>query len=69
MPGLTVYPPASVGAAGYPAGGTEQEAAGRIDVRADGLVVMEMDCLTATQNCSANGPYFTLDGISFRPDE
>ncbi len=40
---------ASVGAAnmGSP---VEQEAAGRVDV-------------------GANGPYFTFDGISFRPDE
>jgi hypothetical protein len=59
---------ASVGAAnmGSP---VEQEAAGRVDVQADGLVVTEADCGAPVSDCSANGPYFTLDGISFRPDE
>jgi hypothetical protein len=60
---------ASVGAANYGAGSVEQEAAGRVDVQADGLVVMETDCQANSENCSANGPYFTLDGISFRPNE
>jgi hypothetical protein len=57
----------SVGAASYPSS-VEQEAAGRLDVQPDGLVVREMDCAAASVDCSANGPYFTLDGISFRPD-
>jgi hypothetical protein len=59
---------ASVGAANY-GSSTEQEAAGRVDVQADGLVVMEADCGANVSDCSANGPYLTLDGISFRPDE
>jgi hypothetical protein len=59
---------ASVGAADM-GSSVEQEAAGRVDVQADGLVVTEADCGAAVSNCSANGPYFTLDGISFRPDE
>ena len=60
---------ASVGAADYSTE-VEQEAAGRVDVQPDGLVVMEVDCRgTNPEHCSANGPYFTLDGISFRPDE
>jgi len=47
----------------------EQEAAGRVDVQPDGLVVTEADCGGPVTDCSANGPYLTLDGISFRPDE
>lgn len=49
--------------------GTQQEEAGRVDVDTDGLVVLEADCVATGVGCSANGPYLTLDGISFRPDE
>jgi hypothetical protein len=59
---------ATVGAADHGAT-VEQEAAGRVDVQADGLVVLEADCGAPVSDCSANGPYLTLDGISFRPDE
>jgi len=44
----------------------------RIDVRSDGLVEWEQDCDgfdANTRNCSADGAFMTLDGISFRPDE
>jgi hypothetical protein len=59
---------ASVGAADM-GSSVEQEAAGRVDVQADGLVVTEADCGAAVSDCSANGRYLTLDGISYRPDE
>jgi hypothetical protein len=61
---------ATVGAAVNTNPGTiEQEAAGRVDVEPTGVVVVEADCGGDRTDCSANGPYFTLDGISFRPDE
>ena len=40
----------------------------RVDVKADGLVLLEIDC-NFDDTCSAGGGYVTLDGISFRPDE
>jgi len=40
----------------------------RINVRTDGMVEMEQDCDTNGYECSADGGYFTLDGITFRPD-
>ena len=42
----------------------------RVDVQSDGLVVFVQDCANLNDTtCSGNGPYVTLDGISFRPDE
>jgi hypothetical protein len=61
----------SVGAAEYGNGQVEQEAAGRIDVQTDGLVEAEVDCrvvpAAGAEDCSANGLYWTLDAVSFRP--
>ncbi len=57
---------ASVGQDGI--GGVEVAPA-RIDVYPDGLVTFINDCATGVSNCSATGPFVTLDGISFRPDE
>ena len=62
---------ASVGAAdrSATAAGVLQETAARIDVQADGLVIVEVDCYSDLSGCSANRDYFTLDGITFRRDE
>jgi hypothetical protein len=46
---------------------TGQEVAqGRIDVRPNGLVVLEQDCLPGPSSCSADGNSLSLDPISFR---
>jgi hypothetical protein len=50
-------------------GGQLDVAASRIDVQPDGLVVLEQDCSSDFESCSADGEYVTLEGISFRPDE
>jgi hypothetical protein len=44
-------------------------AQGRVDVQADGLVILTHDCSPSYVQCSASGGYVPLDGISFRPDE
>jgi len=44
-------------------------AAARITIRPDGLVDFEQDCDPNFNECSADGEYVTLDGISYRPDE
>jgi hypothetical protein len=44
-------------------------AVGRIDIHPDGLVLFSNDCNDNLSDCSATGPFVTLDGISFRPDE
>lgn len=41
---------------------------GSIEVQPDGMVVLVSDCDANGDNCSANGGYVSLDGISFRPD-
>jgi hypothetical protein len=41
----------------------------RVDVDSDGLVAFESDCLSNGVDCSSDGGYLSLDGISFRPDE
>lgn len=44
----------------------------RVDVKANGLVVLEQDCAPDTPesfSCSAGPGHLTLDGIGFRPDE
>jgi hypothetical protein len=40
---------------------------GRVDVLPDGIVRLVVDCDADLNNCSANGPHVTLDGITFRP--
>jgi hypothetical protein len=47
----------------------QEVAQGRIDVQPDGLVVLVADCAPSLTDCSADGEYITLEGISFRPDE
>jgi hypothetical protein len=44
----------------------QEVATGRVDVNPNGLVVLESDC--AGSQCSANGGYLTLEGVSFRRD-
>ena len=53
----------------------QEVTSGRVDVRPDGLVIFEQDCvavqdggLTTATDCSADGEYVTLDGVAFRPD-
>jgi hypothetical protein len=41
---------------------------GRVDVQPDGLVIFLQDCDPSHTDCSADGSYVTLDGISFRRD-
>jgi hypothetical protein len=54
---------------GRDAVGGLEVAVGRIDIHADGLVEFMNDCNGGLSDCSATGPFVTLDGISFRPDE
>jgi hypothetical protein len=46
----------------------QEVAQGRVDVRPDGLVVLEGDCAPGFVDCSASGGYVALDAISFRRD-
>jgi len=46
----------------------QEVAAGRVDVQPNGIVALVQDCDANGTNCSANGGYVSLDGISFRPN-
>jgi hypothetical protein len=47
----------------------QEVAQARVDVLPDGVVELLSDCQNDGSDCSGSGPYVTLDGISFRPDE
>jgi hypothetical protein len=46
----------------------QEVAQGRVDVKPNGLVVLEQDCQPGPTFCSADGVFVTLDAISFRRD-